>query len=420
MIKKFILSVEEILGVSCSPELIIAAEKASISQLINISEEYSRIIESTTLENYQIQKNSGDLIPFITDGLNNYRDWLVGGLGFSPESFDNILGVWKIIDRLKHRLLYCHAVAIDGSIGDHIILPLKFILTKKDNISKLYHTKFVNFLNLIVSIKPLIESDVVNIVPSNFVKFDIRGFQSGKKWSDTDIDFTKISTKEAKGTPFFLPWAKYGDDVEEKDIMGVMAESNILAMANASKNFQGNFDIYLPHRYWQNVLSILINEASVKLNEHQSPIFLIPDLLNTEIPNLDRILPQDIINIRSSEESFYKWRYSLGSVLSKAQNMNFENSLSDNLSLQLLREETYEAKRDLESEIRNSSMLNKASIGFKKFSIGAIATAITYPMTGNWKSSVLTAGLTVLGELILLQKSKKPDRSLLQHYLSIH
>src|SRR5207249_1368981 len=49
-------------------------------------------------------------------------DWAIGGLQLDYNTLQDDDAEWKIADAIKHRLLYCHSIALDDPLGHLLFL----------------------------------------------------------------------------------------------------------------------------------------------------------------------------------------------------------------------------------------------------------------------------------------------------------
>lgn len=106
----------------CSPdqELYAAVRDASPATLSDFREAYHDFASRTRLKALALQP--GMLRPYLrTEGRAGFQPWLWGGFDLR-QILGEPNGVWRAVDQIKHRLLYCHSVAVDDPLDVPLML----------------------------------------------------------------------------------------------------------------------------------------------------------------------------------------------------------------------------------------------------------------------------------------------------------
>lgn len=134
-------------------------------------------------------------------------------------------------------------------------------------------------------------------------------------------------------------------------------------------------------------------------------------LASLDLPELDRLSLQDVLNVRTQSDGFSRWRTSLREGLTRIDSEFVEQTalkaaVADSLA---------DGQAALETEIRKSSLLSAAREQSGKLIIGAIAGALT---GGPWGTAAGVAGAasTVLYDFFKSRTKRNAQRSLSQHY----
>src|SRR5580704_5208813 len=65
----------------------------------------------------------GELRPYLSTTSREYfAPWELGAFDLSNKAFGDANSLWRAVDQIKHRLLYCHSVAVEDPLGDILSL----------------------------------------------------------------------------------------------------------------------------------------------------------------------------------------------------------------------------------------------------------------------------------------------------------
>ena len=139
------------------PELYTAVSNAGESELERFLEEYRAF---ATLSPSSIR-------PYIPYSFQ--PGWTVGGLQLDSDTLKDDGAEWKIADAVKHRLLYCHSIALDDPLGDLLALTTAQMRSNQGDSAK---RALLRFVNLSLHFGALIRSHILCLLPNRSYSAD--------------------------------------------------------------------------------------------------------------------------------------------------------------------------------------------------------------------------------------------------------
>jgi hypothetical protein len=406
----FMSTIEEMLGVECSPELVVAAGKAHQSTLARISEAYSNVFDPGPYD-LKIGKDYGGLVPYLPTCWSKQFHRRNGYMGMIPEDLDSTAAVGLAIERLKPMLLYSHAVAIDD--------PGAFLLGSLQDSDKANYQDnkqaFINYLEFMVAIKPLLDAGAVILLPrkaatqktpASYPKSEAPGTYDTYYF---DFAGVKIRFIQERG---YLP----GEEVL-LDLLPY-TESYLWSMTKMSAAHSGALDYYLPQVYWHYVLEEMLQAACKQMyGPHtQAPrLFSMQPLVDIHIPNLEALSYSDVVRLRMEEPALESWRTSLNEALSTMKTLE-EDEMK---FMEEPQDEIFSASVQLEEDISDSVVMGKAVRGTKQLLLGGVRATVANSMVLEELTSAHRAKLNAFGELLIEKKKHDPEAELLNFYVSI-
>jgi hypothetical protein len=170
-------------------ELFASIRDASTSKLEEFLDAYRQFASHGQLQAPPLDRST--LRPYLsTDPSGNTAAWLRGAFDMGLWELSEEDAVWKIVDEIKHRLLYCHSIAVDDPFGRIILLATTQGLHPTD-IDR-HKRQLLNFVNLLIHLRPLIERHVLCFVSDEaYLKGDAK--RATPFWKLFD-EFTRNTT----------------------------------------------------------------------------------------------------------------------------------------------------------------------------------------------------------------------------------
>ncbi len=406
----FIPVIEEIFGERLSPDIIPLVEQANDDQLHELSVRYKEYGDHWI----EPPRGDGELRPYLPITYTGYADWVTSGIPLSAYSFKSIENVWEAIDNLKHRLFYCHSIAIDDP-GSHIIDIIKIYAGNDNFKDQLQDQKrqLINYLSFLIEIKSLVESGVVTLIPEKYASS--RGYFKSDRDERLEANLDLSDCQE-----FIERRTKRSIDKLTRTVLVRSAERTLLDIAATNEKLKEGVHFYLPYAFWETVLEDLFKESSQFTNVSMDELRLLQSLIQVPLPGLDRLSVTDIVKVRE-DDSFKSWRIALRKGLRELRTADKSDLLSEKEKLTLLQEESYERTIKLQEEIEKSAFLKNLRKHTIDFKVGLLAMLVGLPLGGKISLAVgATLAARTLFNLIRKQAEAKPKESLLNHYVAFY
>ena len=345
-------------GEELSPDLIANITNMNDSLLIQFA---YKIIESEKSP-YIPQKEKGEIRPFLTYQILN-EIARTSGLEITTDhaySADNF-SHGPMVDIVKRQLLYCHKVTLFDS------LPYIADFLRSPNAQA--KEKLQNYFSWLYELAPLIENDIVTFISEPGYK-ESGGIILNELYNmfpNTESINIEIA-KELNLKP---------DDLLVTH-MTLNTTNHLYEMAHAISRFPGKFDYYFTHKFQYKVLQRQIHNALENIYKKEIQYISPPFQLTLNIPNLDALSVEDIVNIRNNDDTFNQWRYDLSKALIFAQNNLNNIYFSENSINQNFKEHT----KSLEQLLEEVSWISRLKKGTHGFVIGSVGTSMVQLLAG--------------------------------------
>jgi hypothetical protein len=242
---------------------------------------------------------------------------------------------WHTVDALKHRLLYCHSVAVDDAFG--------YLLYRSSSSrrSEATRERLLNYVNFLLHVGPLLRSHVLCLVSSESYVPALaadrrRGNRAQPSTFKKRLESTLTGSPALEHLDFREIMAVAPDDVrqewaqalESSDGRHVIEDVNLdaacerVAMSiGAAANAPGALSVYFPFRYDVELLSayerLAVDPQSPAL-QGAAEAWLLSALIDVELPGLAALDPDELVSIRTQSEEFENWRKALRQAVMRA------------------------------------------------------------------------------------------------------
>lgn len=345
----------------------------------------------------------GELRPFIeTSSVDDAPEWARGAFAFGLHQLESEESSWQLVDHIKHRLLYCHSVALDDPLWE-----LASLAAAQDRLHKSGVTQgrsgsqaLRNYANLLLHLKDLLRKQIVcPIVTPNLLADGHRS----RQWRpevvaalasvlDNDahrarIDFGELKrAAPARARDHIDAELNAGATGEQllRDTYAGIAQQRLATSISSAIESQGRTTLYLPFRYDVASLSICFDKVRL-LSQHAAALSTSEDLvmsplLELELPGLASLDPADIVSIRSNAGEFERFRHDLREAMVAADSLPPE-SLNRSVKMQeIVGGRMRESLRRLNEALPKSPVLSAARIGTTAFVSGMIAASVPVMM----------------------------------------
>jgi hypothetical protein len=311
---------------------------------------------------------------------------------------------WEAVDAIKHRLLYCHSVAIEN--------PMAIWMSESSFINPTYDSALrggylgwphnapsmlVGWLSFLLELRPAIESGAILIIEEE--SRDLVMAFSPKEVGLDDDTADRLRRELGLESIFELTRA--------------MKTLCVLVRRREFSRQAVNFELS------DNGLKALFNR---KFGTNQRAAgALRPDvdtalqtLLATDLPSLGQLSIQDLVAVRHDAEAFQTWRGHLHQVVDRFSSMDDYAEMTDADRGVALRERFSRELLDWKNSLRNdlsrspslSRRLGERAVGF---TLGAVAgsliagptAALAVALTAVFGQEVVRAAGEVLGEHVV-------------------
>jgi hypothetical protein len=414
----------------CQPDsdLFDAFRKANDESLTDLLQQYRAHASGERLSAPDLA--NGELRPYLPTA-ETMTSHTMGHLRLEASTFQDMGKVWNAIDAIKHRLLYCHSVAIDECFGE-IVHDAIHRKTYNEGIN--HREVLLNYVNFILHLKPLIEDNVLCLVAQR--AYNRWPGQRVHENALANLVDSYVKHKIAKnfeirkGFPQLSPidYARYVDEdvvndwtqarFKKKDwalLQQTFSQFEIRRMRvifSTVEDLPRKVTPYLPTRNSIKLLNAAISEFSKKMPTKSDAVIrdlvtrqntLLTELIDLQLPGLAKLSPEDMVAIRAGD-SFENWRATLQQALRHAAATPADFSDRGEAIRSDVRQVLIPAKEKLEQEFSRSSMLSRVRAPSTQFVTGGLGILAAYFI--NPTASLVVAGAAVAGKLVeVLSKS---------------
>jgi hypothetical protein len=329
----------------------------------------------------------GELRPYFpTSG--QAADWTQGGFTLSRDALKLDGGDWAAVDAIKHRLLYCHSVAFDDPMGEIVTSAAAQLRLKDQGDSGM--RALLNYVNLLLHFSEFLRGNIVCIVSPESYLPRYAGPRSVSMNQDMQASLKTSELPEIDEIMEAAPkniQVQWQSELREPNKRKLLKEANLVAacerisaaIAGVSAA-AGRLSLYLPFRYDVELLKRYPKPLESGRVAHfpDGDNWLLDQVIDLELPNLELLDPRDIVAIRTGSE-FSAWRNVLKKALTSAS--AFPHSVWN-------REQ--EVRREIDDRLREGKLQMEAAISKSPVLEGVKKGAVTM------LAGVASAGVTCL------------------------
>jgi hypothetical protein len=428
----------------CSPdyELYSAVQDASIVKLRDFYDQYRDFTKNSRLKAPPLEK--GTLRPFLqTDRTGVTARWLWGAFNMDPAAFAEENAPWGVVDALKHRLLYCHSVAVEDPLGIVLRLALNDFLHPID--IERNKQRLLNLINLLIHMRPLIEQHVLCFVsPEYYLENDLPPSPFETLFRKLCEDRSQLPEPnvgefyQRAPQPTRELWDRKSNDGAFRTLRRnvlIKAATDRICNSLAMLSYVGNrVSLYLPFRYDIQLLSEFNRRiSSAELQLDRRVFRMLPDrenrlfaqLMEFDLPGLKSLSPEDILAMRGGD-AFEQWRTLLKVGLQRASELPPDLVDLESAQRSVLAESVQPAYAKLKSEFENSGFLRKVRSASTPMICGAVGGVVGYlidaglgGLVGALTGGFLEAGVELVRKLSERDREFPDQRSALNHFVAL-
>jgi hypothetical protein len=390
---------------SASPdeELYEAVQKSTCKRLNDFLEHYRKYAASALSNLPSLE--SGMLRPYLrTDTTTSgTAPWLWGAFGLGGNDMKEADSVWKAVDEIKHRLLYCHSVAVEDPFGIILALASSEVFHPKD--LERHKAVLLNFINLLIHMRPLIERHVLCFVPPQYyaqrplqhapIEYLFNQFSKDRRSLPLPVidEFLRRAPQDTREA-----WDSLLKSVLRKELLDTLrrlAISRVDATFSTMAYAPDQLSAYFPFRYDIKLIALFqdrLRRASERRNgqDRDSKVDNIPDrenrllteLISIDLPGVSLLSPDEIVAIRQGD-AFEEWRNTLKGGLQRASELDEDLLDFDKAARSTVSEALQPAYAKLKTEFKRSSFLSKAGAASAPLICGAIGGFAGYLVDPN-------------------------------------
>jgi hypothetical protein len=369
-------------------ELFASIRDASTSKLEEFLDAYRQFASHGQLQAPPLDRST--LRPYLsTDPSSNTAAWLRGAFDMGLWELSEEDTVWKIVDEIKHRLLYCHSIAVDDPFGRIILLATTQGLHPSD-IDR-HKRQLLNFVNLLIHLRPLIERHVLCFVSDEAYLKD--GAKRATPFWNLFYEFTRNATLvppidimefSARAPRDVVDlWEKHLASPGGRDLICEVLENAAQERISHSFRLEGPLGDrtcpYLPFKYDVQLLSAFDKHmrSSYLKDIPDRDNRLLTELVNVDLPGLSSLTPENVVAIRQGD-AFEEWRTELKIGLERAANLDPGLANRDRAARAVVMETLKPAKEKLEKEFKDSTILRNARSSSTTLLTGSLGAAVGY------------------------------------------
>jgi hypothetical protein len=431
----------------CGPDqdLYIAIRDCPVTKLWEFQEAYRVSIVSGMLQVPSLKE--GELRPYVASpkGAGVISPWMRGSKSLDAKDFESEESVWAAIDAIKHRLLYCHSVALDN--------PFMGLLYDLDCPMEVYRTQLASFMSFLVHIRPLLEQGIVCFMPPDnpFMKLPDTDHPRTSPLAPLLADFLEEQAREGFLFPVEEIYRRAPVDVQERWTKGRWdkAEDFQLRLRWAFKDrinrafaplhaTRKTLTPYLPFRCDLDIIATFQNRVQARAAEIQPALrafpawdnWLLAQLMDVDLPRIEALTPGEIVAIRS-DETFENWRISIRTALQQAAALPFDLVNRDRAAKSIIKDILTPTQDSLTKKFETSRFLANLRTGTTALVCGSLGALAGYLINPGATMLVLGGAISVkavdvtarfICDQIATEKlggSRDSRRALMSHYSAV-
>jgi hypothetical protein len=375
----------------------------------------------------------GELRPYFPSW--GQAEWTHGGFTLNYDALKLEGGDWAAADAIKQRLLYCHSVAFDDPMGQMVTLAAAQMRLKNQGDSGMQ--ALLNYVNLLLHFSELLRSHVVctvspeNYLPAHTVPRTVslnQEMQASLENSELpEIDELMQAAPEDIQALWRRQMSEPNGTKLLKEVSFGVACERISAAIEGVSAAQGRLSLYLPFRYDVDLLKRYPKplDGTTPIDFPERDNWLLDQLIDLELPNLDLLSPSDVLAIRAGSE-FSRWRNVLKEALSHARAIPLDVWNREREVRREIDDRLKEGKVQLEADISKSPALDGVKKGSITMLVGLASVGVTCLLNPASLLVVLvlaagaSATVTAIAEAIKSSGAATKDRrGALAHYVAV-
>jgi hypothetical protein len=411
-------------GPTSEPELYTAVNEAGDVELDRFLEAYRAFATSEKGAPPKLSPSTvRPYLPYI-----DKPSWTVGGLQLDFDTLKDDGAEWRIADAIKHRLLYCHSIALDDPLGHLLALTTAQIRTNQGDSGR---RALLRFVNLSLHFAPLLRSNIVCFLPHRGYSPDsTKRFGSRDELESALKDLGNYDPSEfvaAAPEAVRLDWKERGlfDTTLVAKVATNVASSRIANGLEAVLHAPDRVSLHLPFRADVELLkksSRLTEEiASTGFSDRDS--WLLSELVDLDMPGLAELDPDALVEIRTGDE-FSAWRHALSQALLSANALPSSLWNRNEEVKRTIREQLTDSRTRLEAQLGKSPVLAGLKKGRTSIIIGLVGLSISAlvdptKLTTAAIASLLAGSATAAAIDALQTACRSPSQNaMLAHYVA--
>jgi hypothetical protein len=380
-------------GPASEPELYSAVNDAGVRELEGF------------LEAYRVFAGSGEgVFPRLSPSTVRpylpyvYKpDWTVGGLQLDFDTLRTDDAEWRIADAIKHRLLYCHSIALDDPLGHLLALTTAQIQMGQGDSGR---RALLRFVNLLLHFGPLLRSHIVCLLPDrSYSAESVQRFRRRDELArvleqSTNYDPREYIDAAPEELRSDLKARELFDQTLLRRVATSLASSRIAIGLEAILDAPDKISLYLPFRADVEMLKsntqLSGDVAAGGFSDRES--WLLNELVDLEMPGLAELHPSVLIEIRTGVE-FSEWRQALSNALLTANALPGTLWNRDLEIKRTVREQLTESWKRLEAQLGKSPVMAGLKKGRTSIIVGLVALGISALIDPSKLTTAAIAGL---------------------------
>lgn len=396
---------------SCAEEedLCRMVQEANAAKLEEFLDAYRTFVSNGTLSAPPLGK--GELRPYFPTQGHDQPAWLCGGVDFDLRALRTSDGMWKAVDVLKHRLLYCHSVAVDD--------PLPQLVSSaagENRLGRGYDSMnaLQNYMNFLLHMRPLLSKDVLCLVSSPFYVQDyLKAWQGGRNpraalndflhetldesqiWNNFSIDdILQIAPQDRRIKMQKSLFDDSGKKLLLRSVFTTACERISIAF-DALAHTSGRVSAYLPFRYDVNLLKEFQHRITKNQNFNlpDTENWLLANLIDIDLPGVTSLELDELISIRTNSDEFESWRRELREAIMHADCLHKDLWDLDDGVQRAVKDRLKQAKERLEESMPRSKRLSGLQEGKVAILGGVVSASIAYFLDPMGTFNTAIAGL---------------------------
>ena len=310
----------------------------------------------------------------------NKPNWAVGGLQLDFDTLKYDGAEWKIADAIKHRLLYCHSIALDDPLGHLLALTTAEIRSDQGDEGR---RALLRFVNLSLHFAPLLRSGIVCFLPNRSYSKDsevrFRKRQELERALEQSGNYDPSELVAAAPEALQLRWKEGGADTALlTEVAMSVASSRIANGLEAVLYAPDQVSLYLPFRADVELLKrdtqVTKEIAAAGFSDRES--WLLSQLVDLDLPGLAELNPDALVEIRTGDE-FSHWRQALSNALLAANSLPRTLWNRNEEVKRTVREQLTDSRTRLEGELDQSPVLTGLRKGRTSIIVGLVGLTVS-------------------------------------------